>query len=144
MADLDELLVHKFYAPQTRRFQELDLRLYEQVERDLGNEQTRSGTRRVPDGRPNILVVEVVRRVDRRQRGAEDVVEDVVYPRAARELLRGDVDARTVDGRDKVARELRHQPQHERALLQSAPSALATTASRREEHRRAPTWFLSP
>ena len=144
MADLDELLVHKLYAPQTRRFQELDLRLHEQVERDLGNEQARAGTRRVPDGRPDILVVEVVRRVDRRERGAEDVVEDVVYPCAARELLRGDVDARAVDGRDKVARELRHQPQHERALLQPVPKRISLSVEEKQHKEKEPTWFLSP
>ena len=38
MADLDKLFVHELDTPQARRFKKLDLRLDEQVERDLGHE----------------------------------------------------------------------------------------------------------
>ena len=117
MADFDELLVHELDAPQTWRLKQLDLGLDEQVERNLRHEQTWSRASRVADGRPDVLVVEVVCRVDGRERGAEDVVKNVVYPRTARELLRRDVNARALDRGHKVARKLGHQPQHKRSLL---------------------------
>ena len=50
----------------------------------------------------------------------EDIVEDIVNPRAAGELLRGDVDVGALDGGDKVAGESGHEAEDERALLLSA------------------------
>jgi hypothetical protein len=38
MADLDELFVHELDTPQAGSLEKLDLRLDEQVERDLGHE----------------------------------------------------------------------------------------------------------
>jgi hypothetical protein len=48
---------------------------------------------------------------------AKDVIENVIDPCAAAELFCGDVDVRTLDGRDKVAGELGHEPEDECALL---------------------------
>ena len=97
MADLDELLVHELDAPQTRRLEQLDLGLDEQVERNLRHEKTWSRASRVADGRPDVLVVEVVCRVDGGERVAEDVVEGVVYPRAAGELFGAHFDVGAFD-----------------------------------------------
>jgi hypothetical protein len=109
MADLDELLVHQLNAAQTRRLEQLDLRLDKEVERDFRHEQARARAGRVADGGADVLVVEVLRWLDASERVSEDVVEDVVYPRTAGELFRGDVDVRAFDGRDKVAGESGHE-----------------------------------
>lgn len=87
MTYLNKLLIHQLHTPQTRRLKQLNLRLHKQVERDLRYEQTRARTRRVPDRRPDILVVKVVRGVEREQGVPEDVVEDVVDACAAGELF---------------------------------------------------------
>ena len=52
-----------------------------------------------------------------RERVAKDVVEIVVDPGAPREPFGGDVNVRALDGRDKVAGELGHEPEDECALL---------------------------
>ena len=117
VADLDEFFVHELDAPQARRLEELDLRLDEQVERDLGHEQTRSRAGRVADRGADVLVLQGLRRLDAGEGVAEDVVEDVVDPCAAGELFGGYVDVGALDGRDKVARELGHEPENESALL---------------------------
>lgn len=117
MTNLHQLLIHQLHTPQARRLQQLDLRLHQQIERDLGHEQARPRAGAVADRGADVLVVEVVGGVDGGERGAEDVVEDVVDARAARELLGGDVDGGAVDGGDKVARELGHEAEDERALL---------------------------
>ena len=117
MADLDELFVHELDTSQAGRLEELDLRLDEQVERDLGHEQARARASRVSDRGADVLVLEGLRRLYARERVAKDVVEDVVDPRAARELFGRDVNVRTLDGRDKVAGELGHESEDESALL---------------------------
>ena len=48
---------------------------------------------------------------------AKDVVEDVVDPRASVKLFGGYVNVTTLDGRNKVAGELGHEPEDECALL---------------------------
>jgi hypothetical protein len=103
--------------PQTGRLEQLDLRLDEEVERDFRHEQARTRAGRVADGGADVLIIEVLRRLDARERVSEDVVEDVVDPRAAGELFRGDVDVRAFDGGDKVACESGHEAENECALL---------------------------
>jgi hypothetical protein len=117
MADLDKLFVHELDTPQAGRLEELDLRLDEQIERDLGHEQARARSGRVPDCGADVLVLESLRGLDIRERVAKDVVENVVDPCAAGELFCGDVNVRTLDGRDKVAGELGHEPEDKSALL---------------------------
>jgi len=117
MADFDKFFVHKLNTPQARRLEKLDLWLDEQVERDLGHKEARARAGRVADGGADVLVLERLRWIDAREGVSKDVVEDVVDPCAAGELFGGDVDVRTLDGRDKVAGELGHEPEDERALL---------------------------
>ena len=113
MADLDELFVNELDTSQARRLEELDLRLDEQVERDLGHEQAWARAGGVPDCGADVLVLERLGGLDARERVAKDVIENVVDPCAAGELFRGDVNVRTLDGRDKVAGELGHEPEDE-------------------------------
>jgi hypothetical protein len=109
VADLHELFVNEFDTPQTRCFQQLDLRLDEQIEGDLGHEQTRTRTSRVSDGSPDILRRQVVSGVDRFQCLAEDVVEDVVDTGASAELFGRDLERCTFDRGDEITRKFRHQ-----------------------------------
>lgn len=97
MTDFHELFVNELDTPQTRCFQQLDLGLDEQVEGNLGDEQTRTRTSRVSDGGPDILCRQVVSGVDRFQCLAEDVVEDVVDTGASTELFGGDLERCTFD-----------------------------------------------
>jgi hypothetical protein len=60
---------------------------------------------------------------------AKDVVENVVEPCTPGELFGGDVNIRTLDGRDKIAGKLGHEPEDECALL-------CHTAIRLEKERR--------
>ena len=48
---------------------------------------------------------------------AKDVVENVVDPCTPGELFGGNVNVRTLDGRDKVAGKLGHESENKRALL---------------------------
>lgn len=109
VTDLHELFVNELDTPQTRCFQQFDLRLDKQVEGDLGDEQTRTGTSRVSDGGPDILCRQVVSGVDRFQCLAEDVVEDVVDTGASAELFGRDLERCTLDRGDEIARKFRHQ-----------------------------------
>jgi len=120
VADLDQFFVYKLDTPQARRLEEFDLRLNEQVERDLGHEEARAWAGRVANCSADVLVFERLSWLDARERVAKHVVEDVVDPCAAGELFGGDVDVRTLDGREKVAGELRHKPKDKRALLYDA------------------------
>ncbi len=108
MTDLDELLVHKLDTPQARRLEELDLRLDEQVKRDLGHKQARARAGGVTDGGADVLVLERLRGIDIRERISKDVIENVVDPCATVELFGGDVNVRTLDRRDEVTSELGH------------------------------------
>jgi len=117
MTDLDELLVHKLDTPQARRLEELDLRLDEQVKRDLGHKQARARAGGVTDGGADVLVLERLRGIDIRERISKDVIENVVDPCATVELFGGDVNVRTLDRRDEVTSELGHEPEDEPALL---------------------------
>lgn len=83
MTNLHQLFVHQLDTSQTRRLEQLDLRLDEQIERDLWNKQARPRARRVPDSRSDVLRRQVVRRIHGFQRHAEYIMEDVVYPRSA-------------------------------------------------------------
>jgi hypothetical protein len=69
------------------------------------------------------LVLERLRGLDVRQRVAKDVIENVVDPCAAGELLCGNVNIRTFDGRDKVAGELGHESEDECTLLCNAAAS---------------------
>ena len=137
VADLDEFFVHKLDTPQARRLEELDLRLDEQVECDLGYEEARTWAGRVANCGADVLVFERLRGLDARERVAKHVVEDVVDPCAAGELFGGDVDVRTLDGRDKVAGELRHKPKDKRALLCDAAVRLEMKAGSEAQEGRA-------
>lgn len=143
MADLDELFVHELDAPQAGRFEELDLWLNKQVKRDLGHEKARARAGGVPDRGADVLVLERLRGLDVRERVAKDVIENVVDPCAARELFCGDVHVRTLDGRDKVAGELSHEPEDQSALL-------CDTVMRLEREKRTRVgwegraWLVSP
>ena len=117
MADLDNLLVHELDAAQTGRLKELDLRLDEEVERDLGHEQARTRVSRVADGGAGVLVVEIVHRLKARQRMPKDIVDDIVDPCHAGEFLGRDVDVCALDGGDKVAGKSVHEMEDEPALL---------------------------
>jgi len=117
VADLDQFFVYKLNTPQARRLEEFDLRLDEQVERDLGHEEARAWAGRVADCSADVLVSERLRGLDACERVAKHVVEDVVDPCAAGELFGGDVNIRTLNGRDKVVGELRHKLQDKRTLL---------------------------
>jgi hypothetical protein len=117
MADLDELFVHEFDAPQTGCLEELDLWLDEQIKCDLGHEQARAWAGGVPYCGADVLGLERLRGLDARECVAKDVIENVVDPRAAGEFFCRDVNVRTLDGRDKVAGELGHKPEDECALL---------------------------
>jgi hypothetical protein len=87
VANLHQLFVHQLDATQTWRFQQLDLRLDQQVECDLWDKQTWSGTSGIPDCRSDILYREVLRGVDRLKGMTKDIVEDVVDPSTAAELF---------------------------------------------------------
>lgn len=63
VANPDELLVHQLDASQTRRLKELDLRLDQQVERNLGDKHTRARAMRVADRGANVLRRQVAGRV---------------------------------------------------------------------------------
>ena len=104
-------------AAQTGRLEEPDLRLDEEIERDLGHEQARTRASRVADGGADVLVVEIVRRLNARERVPKDIVEDIVDPRPAGELLGRDVDICALNGGDKVADESGHKAEDEPALL---------------------------
>ena len=130
MADFDELFVHELDTPQTGCFEELYLRLDEQVERYLGHKQAWARAGGVPDCGTDVLVLERLRGLDVRQRVAKDVIENVVDSCATRELLCGNVNVRALDGRNKVAGKLGHEPENECALL-------CNTAARLERDGRA-------
>lgn len=117
VANFHQLFVHQLDASQTRRLEQLDLRLDEQIKRDLWNKQARPRPRRVPNSRSDVLRRQVVRRIHGFKRHAEYIVEDVVYPRTAAELFSGEFHRGSIDGSDKVSREFRHELEHERALL---------------------------
>ena len=80
---LHELLVDQLDTTQTWWSQQFNLRLNQEIERNLGHEQAWSGSSRVSDRRPDIGQTEIVRRIDMLQSMAEDIVEDVIYPRSA-------------------------------------------------------------
>lgn len=115
VTDLHQLLVHQLDASQTRRFEQLDLRLDEQVERDLGDEETWARSSRVANSRANVLDRKVVCRVDGLQSVPEDVVEDVVDSCSSAQLLRRDLEGRPIDRGDKVSHELCHELEDEGA-----------------------------
>lgn len=117
MADLHKLLIHKLYTAQTGRLEKLNLWFDQQVERNFWYEETWSWSGRVANRGPNVLVIEVMRRVDRVQGLAKDVIEYIVYTCAAGQLLRRDVEIRAFDGRHEVACELCHETQDKGPLL---------------------------
>ena len=57
-----------------------------------------------------------MRGIDVRECMAEEIVENVVDPRAPVKLFGGYVNVRTLDGRNKVAGEPGHEPEVECAL----------------------------
>ena len=59
MADLDEFLVDQLYAALAWDFQELDLRLDQQVEGHFRNEEARARAGGVPDSRPDVKSGEI-------------------------------------------------------------------------------------
>ena len=130
MADLDELFVHEFNTPEAGRLEELDLRLDEEIKRDLGHKQAWARAGGVPDCGTDVLVFKRLRGIDVRKRTAKDVVENVVDPRAAGKLFCRNVNVRTLDGRDKVAGELRHEPEDECTLLCDAAVRLESKMTR--------------
>lgn len=98
MADLDEFLVYKLHATLTGYLQKLDLRLYEKVKSQLGDEQAGPWTSRVADSRPNVQHRKVLGWVHLLERVTEDGVEDVVYASTTAQLLGRDLGGGTVDG----------------------------------------------
>lgn len=117
MADLHELFVDEFDAAETRRLEQLDLRLDEQVKRDLGHKQARPRPGRVADRGPDVGRGQVLSRVDRLERVAKHVVEDVVDAGAAAQFLGRDLERGAVDRGDKVAHKLRHELQDQGAAV---------------------------
>ena len=93
------------------------MRLDEEIGRDLGHEQARTRASRVADGGADVLVVEIVRRLDAREHVSKDIVEDIVDPRAIGELFGRDVDVCALNGVDKVAGESGHEAEDEPASL---------------------------
>lgn len=117
MADLDKLLVDKLHASMAGDFEELDLRLYQEVESHFGNEETRSGTGRVSDGCADIKGGQVGGRIDRLEGATKDRVEDVVDTRAATEFLGRDLGRGTIDGGDERVGKTSHLLEDKRATV---------------------------
>jgi hypothetical protein len=97
MADLHKLLIHKLHTTQAWLLKQPDLRLYQQIERNLRHEQARARAGRVADRGANVLVLQVLGGVDGREGMAEHVRKNVVDARATRELLGGDLDVRALN-----------------------------------------------
>lgn len=98
-----QLLVNELDASQTRSLQQLDLRLDQQVEGYLRNEETWPRTSRVSNGCPDVLGREVVGWVDALESSSENVVEDVVDPSSSAQLLGRYVERSSVDGGNEVS-----------------------------------------
>ncbi len=133
MADLHEFLIDQLDTPQTRSLQQFDLWFDEEVECYLWDKETRSRTRRVPDGSANVLSGQVMCRVNRFQGCAEDVVEDVVYACATTEFLGGDLKGGSFDGSDEISSEIGHEFENQRALVVVEDTAGLLTRRRKED-----------
>jgi hypothetical protein len=109
VTDLHELFVYELDASETRSFEQFDLWLDEQIKRNLGNEETRPRTGRVSNGGSDVLRRQVVSRVNRFQRLAKDIVEDVIDTGAAAQLFGRDLERCAFDRGHKIAGELGHE-----------------------------------
>jgi hypothetical protein len=117
VADLHQLLVDELDAAKTRRLEELDLRLDEQVEGNFGYKEAWPRTSRVANGGADVLNCEVVSRIYTLQRMSEDIVEDVVNPSSTTQFLGRDLEGSAVDGGHKVTDELGHELEDEGAAV---------------------------
>ncbi len=112
-----QLLVHQLHALETRRQQESDLSLDEQLECHFGDEEGRSRAHGVADGVENVGASESVQRFDGVQGRSERVVEDVADACPTGELVGLDVARVALDLLAVGGGELRERLQKGGALV---------------------------